>query len=207
MDAFQNLAELFRTFPGIGPRQAERFVYHLITSPVELRTRLIETLKKLNEETAQCRSCLRYFPQNHNAELCTICANPNRDSSLLLVVARDRDITVIEKSGSYDGYYFVLGGTIPILEKNPDDTVRVPALVKRAQNSPQLKEIIIAMNQTTEGENTADHLLRTLKGLPAVENGTMHLSTLGRGIASGQEIEYSDGATLRSALKGRAQQS
>jgi recombination protein RecR len=127
-------------------------------------------------------------------------------SLLLLVVARDRDITVIEKSGSYDGYYFVLGGTIPILEKNPDDTVRVPALVKRVQGSPSLKEIIVAMNQTTEGENTADHLLRTLKGLPAVENQTVHVSTLGRGIASGQEIEYSDGATLRSALKGRAQQ-
>jgi recombination protein RecR len=139
MDAFQNLAELFRTFPGIGPRQAERFVYHLITSPVELRTRLIETLKKLNEETAQCRSCLRYFPQNHNAELCTICANPNRDASLLLVVARDRDITVIEKSGSYDGYYFVLGGTVPILDKNPENKIRLNELLILIENKVKNK--------------------------------------------------------------------
>lgn len=206
MDAFQQLAELFRTFPGIGPRQAERFVYHVITSPAEVRTRLIDLLKKVNEETSQCRSCMRYFPRGHHADICSLCSNPNRSAELLLVVARDRDITVIEKSGSYEGFYFVLGGTIPILEKNPDEVVRIPALIKHIKSHPDIQEVIIAMNQTSDGENTADHLIRVLRELSS-DQRSIKVSTLGRGIATGQEIEYSDGATLRSALKGRSVQS
>lgn len=206
MDAFQQLAELFRTFPGIGPRQAERFVYHVITSPAEVRTRLIDLLKKVNEETSQCRSCMRYFPRGHHADICSLCSNPNRSPELLLVVARDRDITVIEKSGSYEGFYFVLGGTIPILEKNPDEVVRMPALIKHIKSHPDIQEVIIAMNQTSDGENTADHLIRVLRELSS-DQRSIKVSTLGRGIATGQEIEYSDGATLRSALKGRSVQS
>src|SRR5690554_6486083 len=111
MNSFEKLTALFERFPGIGPRQARRFVFHLLTekpADVEELSRLITQVKGT---TAECARCFRFFTRNGGGPLCDICADHVRDPSLLTVVERDADIPPIEKSGTYRGYYFVLGGT------------------------------------------------------------------------------------------------
>ena len=118
-----------------------------------------------------------------------------------MIVARDVDMENMEKTGVYDGYYFVLGGTVPILEKEPERLVRIKELEKRLAKEADLKEIIIAMNANPEGENTEDFLRLRIKEISGAKN--INLSTLGRGLSTGIELEYSDSDTLKSALKNR----
>src|SRR5690606_40201871 len=112
-------------------------------------------------------------------------------------VPRDIDMEAVEKSGSYGGYYFVLGGAIPVLDKEPERRIRIKELEKRLQNNPDIKEVILAMNANQEGENTAEFIKERFKG------SNFSFSTLGRGLSTGAELEYADPDTLRNALKNR----
>lgn len=121
-----------------------------------------------------------------------------------MIVARDADLEAIEKSHSYNGFYFVLGGTVPILEKEPEKKIRSKALTglvkKRAAEG--LKEIIIAASVNAEGENTADFVAKLLT--PIIAQFNIKLSGLGRGLSTGTELEYSDADTIKNALKNRS---
>jgi recombination protein RecR len=136
--------------------------------------------------------------------MCAVCRDASRDPALLTVVARDVDLEVIEKSHSYDGFYFVLGGTVPILEKNPEGRIRVQELMdvvkKRAISG--LKEVILATSLNPEGENTADFVTKLLE--PLVKEFSLKISVLGRGLSTGTELEYSDSDTIKNALKNRS---
>jgi recombination protein RecR len=120
-----------------------------------------------------------------------------------MIVPNDVDFENIEKTKSYNGYYFVLGGTVPILDKNPDRKIRQKELFeilnKKVQN--KLTEIIIAVNYNPEGENTLSYLKEILH--PILERNNIKVSNLGRGLSTGTELEYSDSETLKNALKNR----
>lgn len=205
MNSIQKLTEYFADFPGIGPRQAKRFVYYLLTrnqSHIDEMARLLSTLKS---QVHICNSCYRFFQsENPQVTLCDICANRNRDNSLLVIVSRDVDLENIERAHVHNGKYFVLGGSVPILEKNPEQRIRSKELTRTIEDRAsqgELKEIILAMNATPEGENTSDYIESFLK--PLTEKYSIKISHLGRGISTGTELEYSDPDTIKNALKNR----
>ncbi|MES2436863.1 MAG: toprim domain-containing protein [Patescibacteria group bacterium] len=205
MNSIQKLTEYFSDFPGIGPRQARRFVYHLLTRNPEYLQQLSRMIVDLKRDIRICSSCFRFFQDQHTpATLCDICCSPSRDRSILMIVSRDVDLENIEKTRSFSGLYFVLGGAVPILEKNPETRIRQRELLSmyetRAQ-SGELKEVIMALNATAEGENTIDYLENLLK--PQALEHSIKISHLGRGISTGTELEYSDSDTIKNALNNR----
>ena len=200
MNSIDKLTELFRKFPGIGPRQAQRFVHFLLSRNAEYTNELVRTLENLKREISQCSDCQKFFPARDSSEaLCSICSDDTRDNTLLLVVHSDIDLESIEKSGSYKGKYFVLGGVLPILEKEPERRIRVKALDDLLGRNKDIKEIILAMNANADGENTSDFIKERYKGSPVT------FSILGRGLSTGAEIEYADPETLKFALKNRTE--
>lgn len=203
MNAIEKLTELFRDFPGIGSRQSKRFVYFLLArnkAYLEELSRLILDIKK---EIKVCSSCFRFYA-NGRSGTCVICSDDSRDKALLLLVEKDVDLENVEKSHIYKGQYFVLGGIVPILEKNPEKRVRLNELVSRIKSESQngnLKEIIIAFSINAEGENTAFVVEEQLK--PLKEKFNFKISHLGRGMSTGSELEYADSETIKSALANR----
>lgn len=233
MDASDKLEEIFRHFPGIGPRQAKRFVYHLLTKNQSELADLAKNLLELKESIAVCPSCFRFFPLRQfkpdPTTLCSICKDQNRDQSKLMVVARDIDLQAIEKSRAYDGLYFVLGGTVPILDPNPEARIRQRELlskisatdslpdalssivadsdalapVEEVPTSAKFAEIILATSVNPEGEYTATYLTSLIRKQFEGKASLPRITTLGRGLSTGTELEYSDADTLRSALENR----
>ena len=199
MTTFDKLADLFRQFPGIGPRQAKRFVFFLLSRDKGYLEELNALITNLKEHIVQCKECFRFFQRKNGATLCPICADPNRDTSELMVVAKDTDLEAMEKSGTYHGKYFVLGGTLALIEKKNADTLRFKELQARVtKDAKNLKEIILALSANPDGEHTADELKILLKPF------ALKLSTLGRGLSTGSELEYADKETLKSALQNRS---
>lgn len=202
MNHLKSLEELFSKFPGIGPKQARRFVYFLLTRDefyLKELSSLIETLKK---DVTTCVSCMKIFPKDFSdANVCQICIDESRTKNILMLVARDMDLEHIEKTGVYNGLYFVLGGTIPILDKEPEKRIRIRKLVDHISKYEGIQEIILAMNATPEGEHTMKYLSDTLA--PLVEQKHLKISYLGRGLSTGTELEYSDKETLKNALERR----
>ena len=204
MDSTQKLIELFKEFPGIGPRQAKRFVYYLLTRPNGYASELSKLIGEVKSGVTSCSSCFRFFTKNGSAsQICPICRDEKRDKKTLMIVSHDVDFENIERTGSYSGYYFILGGTVPILEKTPEKRIRQKDLLARTVLAKEsgLEEIIIALNYNPEGENTLTYLSQILR--PLAEKSSIKISTLGRGLSTGTELEYSDSDTIKNALKNR----
>jgi recombination protein RecR len=207
MDSLRKLEEMFAHFPGIGPRQARRFVYYLLNkSPSYIKefTKLIEDVKN---STSECASCHRIFlnpKSKFQNPVCSVCADASRDHAILMIVARDSDYESIEKSGAYTGLYFILGGTVPVLDKEPEKRIRIRSLLERVSAAGSLKEVILSLNTTPDGEHTENIVREALMKL--METGMKHpvkISILGRGLSTGAELEYVDGETIRNALENR----
>lgn len=212
MDSLHKLEELFAKFPGIGPRQAKRFVYYVLSkSPSYIKefTQLLEEVKKLSSECEQCHRIFTGAAKLAHAKLCSICADSSRDPSMLMIVARDSDFETVEKSGAYKGLYFILGGTVPILDKEPDKRIRLKQLLeevseKSGQSAAQLKEIILSLNATPDGEHTVTIIKEALgKVLPNSSLQSTKVTVLGRGLSTGAELEYVDSDTIKNALQNR----
>jgi recombination protein RecR len=204
MDPISRLAELFTQFPGIGTRQARRFAYFILRSRPEYVRELTEMIERVRSSVRECGFCHRYFvPQKSGISGCQTCSDPERETTTLLIVEKDPDFDSIERSGAYQGQYFVLGGTLTILEKEPSSVIREKELLARIESlAPRgLKEIILAMSATPESEHTADYVRETLATL--TQKHGIRVSVLGRGLSTGTELEYSDPDTLRHALLGR----
>ena len=198
MNSIDKLSEIFARFPGIGPRQAKRFVYFLLSRNGDYTGELVKAIQNIKKEIIQCGKCMRYYAQNgHESKICSICADDSRDNSMLMVVPRDIDFEAVERSGSYKGYYFILGGIVPILEKEPEKRIRIKNLESRIKNDKNIKEIILAMNANIDGENTAEFIKQRCQGFSLV------FSTLGRGLSTGAELEYADSETLKNAFLHR----
>ncbi len=200
MNEIHNLAEYLRELPGIGPRQAKRLAYYLVRRQDDLALKLSEAIRKARSSTIICGKCQRLHTKT-SAQFCDICSG-KRDSTLL-ILPTDTDLDHVEKTGAYSGYYFVLGGTVPILEKEPEKKIRVRKLFSllESETYPNLNEIILAFNANPEGDNTVDYLKEKLA--PLCEKKNITISTLARGLSTGSELEYSDKNTLDNALKYR----
>jgi recombination protein RecR len=196
MDRVEELARAFERFPGIGPRQAKRFVYHLLAAPAGDRDRLADLIARIGESVKQCPECMRFW--SGSGELCNYCGDPKREDSMLMVVEKDQDLAALERTGAYRGRYFVLGGTLTLSGKG---AIRERELIERVErrSAQGLEEIILALSATSEGEHTADHLRERLS--PLREH--VKLTILGRGLSTGSELEYADSPTLSSALANR----
>ncbi|MEN9413020.1 MAG: recombination protein RecR [Candidatus Parcubacteria bacterium] len=192
MDPLAQLASLFERFPGIGPRQAFRFVQFILRHP-GARRELAEALQQLGSAVHQCPECRRFHASAQ--PLCGLCANPNRDDTLLAVVASDADVLALERSGTYSGRYFVLGGTVSLASEKASH-LRIPELLALAQKKNPT-EIILAFPANPEGDATAIRVREDL------EEVGMRVTMLGRGLSTGSELEYADAETLKTALANR----
>ncbi|TSC69544.1 MAG: recombination protein RecR [Parcubacteria group bacterium Gr01-1014_56] len=204
MNPIERLTELFTRFPGIGPRQARRFVQYLLVQNSAYRASLADDIKKLGANTFQCKECYRWSVKNgHTDSLCSICGGKNREKSVLCIVEKDADLENVEKSG-FRGLYFVLGGTIPLASEEVQKHIRLRELLSRIErDGPKLllNEVILGLSATTEGDHTRLILQEKLR--PISEGFNFKLSSLGRGLSTGSELEYADPDTIASALSSR----
>lgn len=204
MDPITTLAEKLMRLPGVGPRQAKRIAYKLLADGPSVSRDLAQAITRLGEETAQCPHCYRFYPKQGSIALCPECSDAGRDHTALLIVERDTDLDTIRKSGAYQGRFFVLGGSIPVLEADPAKKIRIRELlaeVARAAREDGLREIIIATSANEEGEVTAQYVAKTLEAVTAPAQ--IAITSLGRGLSTGAELEYVDKETLKNALKNR----
>ncbi|WP_372944926.1 recombination mediator RecR [Muriicola sp.] len=178
--------------PGVGKRTALRLVLHLLKQPESQTGRLTQALKSLREEIKFCRSC-------HNisdVELCEICANPKRDSGLICVVEDIRDVMAIENTSQYNGLYHVLGGKISPMEGIGPQDLNISSLVEKVK-SGEIRELIFAMSSTMEGDTTNFYIYKQ------IQDREVRTSTIARGIAVGDELEYADEITLGRSILHR----
>ena len=154
MDSIDKLTEIFKEFPGIGERQARRFVYFLMFKNNEYSNNLSKLVLELKKEVSQCKECYKFFlEKNTKKSVCEICSNTNTDPTLLMVIEKDSDLESVQKSRAYHGKYFILGGLVPIVEKTTKNRVRIEELKKKISNSNNLKEIILAFSLSPQGDN------------------------------------------------------
>ena len=191
------VGELSR-LPGIGKKTALRLALHLLKAEMDTTATLAEALAKMRFEITYCRTCHSIS----DAEECGICANKLRDHSLVCVVADARDVSAIENTGQYKGVYHVLGGVISPIEGIGPADLHIDSLVERASaDDSEVRELILAISPTMEGDTTAFYLSRRLRDLPNI-----HLSTIARGIPMGGELEYADEITLGRSIVERQRQ-
>lgn len=182
----------FARLPGVGKRSALRLVLHLLREDEDQVVSLGESLIKMRKEITYCQEC-------HNicdADTCEICKDTSRDKSLICVVEDIRDIMAIENTRQYKGVYHVLGGIIsPMNGIGPDDLSIASLLLK--VNEGEIKEVILALNTTLEGDTTNFFLFKKLK------DANVEITTIARGIAVGDELEYVDDVTLGRSMMNR----
>lgn len=209
MNNIEELTRIFEKFPGIGPRQAKRFVYYLLSRGAGDLSRLATLITEVKKSVKKCDKCYRLYQDSglKNGLVCSICSDPNRNHNQLMVVCRESDLEAINKAGAYTGLYFVLGGIVPILHDDPENLVRTKELIKRLETDAGISEIIISTNANTEGENTADFVRAKIREFLDSKTGgggetgrVIDISTLGRGLSTGSELEYADSETIRYAL-------
>ena len=188
----ENAVNEMAQLPGIGKRTALRLVLHLSRQPKEQSFLLANALQKVREEIKFCQSC-------HNIsdrDICEICANPMRDKTVICVVEDIRDVMAIESTGSFRGNYHVLGGKIsPIDGVGPQD-LQIESLVEKVKTG-DVSELIFAMSPTMEGDTTNFYIFKQLQAYD------VKTSTIARGIAAGNELEYADEVTLGRSIIDR----
>lgn len=201
MDPLKRLQELFKRFPGIGERQAMRFAYFLATTEESYARNLTDAITAMRREVRRCLRCFALSEKVTDGK-CPACNNPEADRSMVLVVEKDADRERFIKAHTYSGTYFVLGGLAPAIEKDASSHIRIDQLraLSEAERDTGLKEVILALSATPDGERTEALLRNNLRML--AEKG-LRISVLGKGLSTGTEIEYSDKETLANALRSR----
>lgn len=203
-NSIEKLSEMFEKFPGVGKRQAKRFVYFLLRKNSGFSKDLTGAISNLKENIHLCQESFQYFySENPRETLSPIARDPNRDRSLLLIVEKDTDLENLESMGFYRGLYFVLGGSIPVLSKTPGEFIRLSELeniIEKKIKTNELKEIILGLSLNPQGEYTLEYLKEKLKKF--ADRG-VKISILGRGLSTGTELEYSDKETFENAFSNR----
>jgi len=191
------VVELAR-LPGIGKKTALRLALHLLKAETDTTANLAEALAKMRFDITYCRTCHSIS----DSEECSICANKLRDHATVCVVADVRDVIAIENTGQYQGVYHVLGGVISPIEGIGPADLQIDSLVTRAgAEDSEIREIILAISPTMEGDTTAFYLSRRLRDF-----GQLNISTIARGIPMGGELEYADEITLGRSIVERQRQ-
>ena len=178
--------------PGIGKKSATRLALHLLRQSNSQALGLSDALRRLVTDIKYCKECHNFS----DAEICEICASEKRNAEQLCVVEDVRDVMAIENTQQYQGKYLVLGGKLSPMEGIGPSQLRIDSLEKRAR-SGEVKEIIFALSATMEGDTTAYYLYKKLKDLP------LQFSTIARGIAVGDELEYADEVSLGRSIRNR----
>ena len=202
---FKQTVKLLQKFPGVGPRQAARFILALLDKDESELTELGQAIVNLKKDIKFFKE---YFNISENS-LCHVCTDNRRDTSKLLVVENVTGLDSIEKTGLYKGLYHVLGGTINPLDGVTPETLRFRKLAERAESlSKDSKlELIVATNPSTTGETTALYIKELFQSASARMGGwqknSITITRLARGLASGSNLEYADEITLKHALEYR----
>jgi len=205
MSNLDKLIKYFEQFPGIGGRQARRFAFHILTLPDTDTKELSALIANLQGNVIECTSCRRFFARSGGTTTeCGICSDGNRDRTKLMVVERDTDITAIERAGVYEGLYFVLGGTVPLLESKGQNRLRGNGLkvIVTDRLAHGLEEIILGFAVNPDGENTARFVESLLKD--DIADSSVTIAQLGRGLSTGSELEYADPDTIKNAFTNRS---
>ena len=187
----EQVIEAFRCLPGVGPKSAQRMLLHLLERDREGGRHLSRILSEAIEKVGHCKSCRNLT----EAELCDICSDGKRESTIICIVEAPSDVIAIEQSLSYRGQYFVLMGTLSPIDGRGPDEIGIDHLIRRCESG--IQEIILAVSSTVEGEATAHYIAEALKPL------NVTISRLAQGIPLGGELEYVDGGTLSHAFEGR----
>ena len=193
----QTLIDELGRLPGVGPKSAQRIAFHLLKIPAEDVARLAVAI---TEAKARVRFCTRCWNVAED-ELCPICSDDRRDSSILCVVEESRDIVAVEKTGEFRGRYHVLGGALDPLSGVGPEQLRIRELLNRIGervDGVDITEIIIATDPNTEGEATATYLVRMLRDIPGLA-----VTRIASGLPMGGDLEFADELTLGRALAGR----
>lgn len=188
----EQLIQLLSRLPGLGPRSARRAALHLIKKKDQLLTPLAAAMAQAREHVGICETCGSVDTVNP----CTICADSRRDASLICVVEEVADLWALERAAVIKGRYHVLGGTLSPLDGVGPEDLNIAKLVERAR-SGDVKEILLALNATVEGQSTAHYIMDQLEGC------NVAISQLAHGVPVGGELDYLDEGTLAAAIKAR----
>ncbi|MCL2606248.1 MAG: recombination mediator RecR [Coriobacteriia bacterium] len=192
-NAIQNVLDELGRLPGIGPKGAQRITYWMLARDGEDLERLTESITQLKESISFCSMCWDFA---ENGDLCRICDDPRRDTSLLCVVEEPRDVMAIERTGEFRGRYHVLHGSISPMDGVGPEQLRIRELLERLSGD-EIEEVILATNPNVEGETTAIYLAKTIKQLE------IKVSRLASGLPVGGDLEFADELTLGRALEAR----
>lgn len=188
----ENAVNEISQLPGIGKRTALRLALHLLKQPEEQTTSLSSALTKLRNEVQFCGKCNNIS----DSVVCEICSNPKREQEIICVVEDVRDVMAIENTGIFKGVYHVLGGKINPIEGIGPSQLKITSLVEKIK-SGDIKEVIFALSSTMEGDTTNFYIYKQIQNLD------IKTSTIARGIAVGDELEYADEVTLGRSLVNR----
>lgn len=188
----ERLIQLLARLPGLGPRSARRAALHLIKKRDLLMAPLAAALQSAMEKIAICRICGNLDTQNP----CAVCSDPRRDPSIIIVVADVADLWALERAHAVDARYHVLGGTLSPLDGVGPEDLSIEALITRA-HAPEVKEVILALNATVDGQTTAHYITDLLVGAGVKATGLAH------GVPVGGELDYLDEGTLTAAIRSR----
>lgn len=187
----EHLIALMAKLPGMGPRSARRAVLHLIRKRTLLLTPLAESLNQVASSSRECLNCGNVGTQ----DICGICSDERRANGEICVVETVSDLWAMERAASFKGRYHVLGGTLSALDAIGPEELRIPRLVDRVA-SESVREVILALNATIDGQTTAHYIADQLEG-------QVQLTTLAQGVPIGGELDYLDDGTIIAALKAR----
>ena len=188
----ERLIQLLARLPGLGPRSARRAALHLIKKRELLMAPLASALQTAMEKIEICKTCGNIDTQNP----CTVCTDAKRDQSIIVVVADVADLWALERAHAVNARYHVLGGTLSPLDGIGPEDLAIAKLIERA-SAPHVKEVLLALNATVEGQSTAHYLMDQLAGC------NVTISRLAHGVPIGGELDYLDEGTLAAAVKAR----
>jgi recombination protein RecR len=192
MDPIARLVEALTKLPGIGEKSASRLAFHILGSPEEYARGLAQSILDVKEKIRLCSVCMNITDQDP----CRLCRDPGRAEEIVCVVEEPNDLYAIEKTGSFNGKYHVLHGVISPLDGIGPDEIYVKELLERLK-AGTIKEVLLATNPVVEGDATALYLKEQIKPYG------VKVTRIARGIPVGGDLEYTDGATLTDAIRGR----
>jgi len=201
-EVFAKLIDYFSALPGVGPRQAARFAFDLLNRPERDAKDFAEILKIFRDKINQCNQCY-FLTEKEKGPLCEICRSPERDKNLICVVEKETDVLNLEKTRAFKGVYHVLGSAV-LKSRDGQSPFRLKELIARikALAKKNKAEVILALNPTTEGDATASYVKQELNKIQDIKY-KIQTTRLGRGLATGNELEYADTETLKNALNRR----
>lgn len=190
--ALQRLLDELGRLPGIGPKSAQRIAYYLLSADTDEAVRLAQAILDVKKQVHFCPICFSYATD----DTCEVCSDTTRDKTKICVVSEPRDVSAIERTGTYQGLYHVLGGVISPMDRIGPEQLHVRELLARLADGV-VQEVIIATNPNVEGETTATYLSRTISPLG------IKVSRLASGLPVGGDLEYADEVTLGRAIEAR----